>query len=211
MNTEELWAVVADQRRQIAAFLGGLEPDEWNHPTLCDRWTVKDVAAHLAVVPHAPSVPRTVFMVVRARGDADQVNHDIACTYAAQRTPSELMTELQGQATDRRLPGVTTLKNLAMDLVAHGQDMAIPLGRALPVDPAAALSALRRAWTMGWPWYAARRLAGYRLVATDADWTQGQGEEIRGPALSLLLLATGREPSVLPGLEGAGLARLAQA
>ena len=211
MNTEELWTVVAGQRRAIAAFLASLGPDEWGRPSLCDGWTVKDVAAHLAVVPHAPSVLRTVGMVVRARGNADQVNHDIACAYAAQRSPGELVAELRDQVTDRRLPGVTTLKNLAMDLVAHSQDMAIPLGRDLPVDPAAALNALDRAWTMGWPWHAAKRFAGYRLVATDADWSAGQGDEIRGPVLSLLLLATGREPAALPALAGAGLARLGRA
>ena len=63
MNTNQLWGVVEDQRLRVAAFLEPLTDDAWAHPSLCDGWTVKDVAAHLAVVPHAPSLGRMLPMV----------------------------------------------------------------------------------------------------------------------------------------------------
>jgi hypothetical protein len=44
---------------------------------------------------------------------------------------------------------------------------------------------------------------GHRLVATDIDWAVGDGPEIRGPVLALLLLLTGR-PVVMPQLGGEG-------
>jgi len=209
VNTEQLWSVVEDQRRRVAAFLESLSDHEWTQPSLCAGWTIKDVAAHLAVVPHAPSVWRMLPMILGARGSLDQVNHDIACHYSRQLSTDQLVADLRDNAATRVLPRVTSVQNLAMDIVVHGQDMALPLKRDLPVPPDAALNALQRAWTMGWPFHARRRLAGYRLTAIDADWAAGDGPTIAGTTVTLLLLVTGREESVLPLLDGPGVPHFA--
>ena len=52
-----------------------------------------------------------------------------------------------------------------------------------------------------------RRLAGYRLVATDSGWTAGHGQEVTGPIRALLLLLTGRT-ALLADLTGPGAATL---
>ena len=44
---------------------------------------------------------------------------------------------------------------------------------------------------------------GRRLVATDADWARGQGPEVKGRAIDLLLLLANRR-QVVPLLEGPG-------
>ena len=44
---------------------------------------------------------------------------------------------------------------------------------------------------------------GHRLSATDIDWSVGQGPEIRGPVLMLLLVLTGRSVAISQ-LEGEG-------
>jgi hypothetical protein len=50
-----------------------------------------------------------------------------------------------------------------------------------------------------------KRLRDARLVATDLDWSAGQGpKELRGPAADLLLVATGREAG-LRGLSVTGV------
>jgi hypothetical protein len=56
---------------------------------------------------------------------------------------------------------------------------------------------------MGWPFWAKRKLRGVRLVATDSDWSAGDGPDVRGSTDALLLLMTGRTV-VLPRLAGAG-------
>jgi hypothetical protein len=61
---------------------------------------------------------------------------------------------------------------------------------------------------MGWPFHARRRLRGLRLVATDCDWSAGDGAEVRGPIGALLLLLTGRYGAAAPQLDGPGAARL---
>ena len=60
-----------------------------------------------------------------------------------------------------------------------------------------------RVWGMGFPFWARRRLRGYRLTATDIEWPVGAGAEVRGPISAQLLLLTGRS-AALPMLHGAG-------
>lgn len=66
-----------------------------------------------------------------------------------------------------------------------------------------ALPCLRHIWAAPFVG-AARRFSGLRLTATDADWTEGDGPEVRGPVGSLLVAANGRAAG-LDGLEGEGL------
>jgi hypothetical protein len=64
--------------------------------------------------------------------------------------------------------GVTYLETL-IDILVHAQDIAIPLGRRHDMPPAAAAVAASRVLSMRWPPPppSARRLAGFRLTATD--------------------------------------------
>jgi len=52
-----------------------------------------------------------------------------------------------------------------------------------------------------------KRVAGLKLRATDVDWSSGDGPEVSGPMLSLVLVIAGRA-AALPDLSGEGLATL---
>jgi len=167
------------------------------------------VVAHVALTPHSPTVGAILLAAVRARGDFDRVNRDMARAYAA-RPPAELVADLRESADSRRKPAITTLDNLLFDVLVHVQDVALPLGVECPTPPAAAREGVERVWRMGWPFWAKRKLRGLRLEATDVDWTVGDGPVVRGPAQALLLLLTGRAAAALPALAGPGVARLSQ-
>ena len=109
-------------------------------------------------------------------------------------------------APARHNVGVTAWETL-IDIVVHGQDIAVPTGHPLEVGPTVAAAAASRVWD-GQLSRKGRRMAkvfrrlpyhGHRLSATDIDWSVGEGPEIRGPVLALLLLLTGR-PVVIPEL-----------
>jgi uncharacterized protein (TIGR03083 family) len=208
MDREEKWGVIADQRRVLAGLLAELDEEEWERPSLCGQWRVRDVAAHLALTPQSPGLFRILAAGARARGDFDAVNRDLAIAHA-RRPGVDLVGELRELADSRRKPAITTLDNLVFDTLVHIQDVAVPLGRtvAMPVD--AAREGAERVWRMGWPFWARRRLRGLRLVATDADWRAGEGAEVRGPVRALLLLLTGRAATALPQLDGPGAQYLA--
>jgi uncharacterized protein (TIGR03083 family) len=212
MNDDELWAAIDAQRLRTADLLATLTPADWSRRSLCEGWTVRDVAAHLTL--QQLTLGDGIRTALRHPG---RLNHMIQ---AAARDRSALPTE-QIIAEIRRMVGsrrhnvgVTPLETL-IDIVVHGQDMAIPLGRSLPVPAAVASTAASRVWDCQAS-RRGRRMAkvfrplpydGLRLVATDTDWSVGEGAEIRGPVLALLLLLTGRQV-VLPQLEGPGAAVL---
>jgi len=54
---------------------------------------------------------------------------------------------------------------------------------------------------------AKRRIDGLALRATDADWSHGNGPEVSGPILSLVMVMTGRQ-AALGDLSGEGVATL---
>jgi uncharacterized protein (TIGR03083 family) len=79
-----------------------------------------------------------------------------------------------------------------LDLLVHGQDITVPLGRERPMPSQAAAVAATRAWALNWPFRTRRRLRGLQLVATDTSWTVGTGSPLQGPIADQLLLLTGR-------------------
>lgn len=209
MDSVESWRVIAAQRLALADLLEGLSPEGWATPSLCAGWRVRDVAAHVAMAPQVLSVRAMAVEFVRAGGRYDVLNHDLAVRHADSRSTERIVAELREHAASQRLPPVTTYRNILFDILVHGQDIAIPLGRAHPMPLEAARAGAARVWSMGWPFWARRRLRGVRLVATDVAWSAGSGAEVRGPIDALLLLLTGRVATAVPRLAGDGVAALA--
>ena len=210
MDREQAWQVVEQERLRLADLLAGLADDEWDTPSLSAGWRVRDVAAHVALAPQPPGPGEMVAWAVRARGRFHRLNHDVSVAHAEARTGAELVAELRDHAASRRMPVLTNYRNILFDTLVHVQDIAIPLHRTLPMPVAAARAGATRVWTMGWPFWAKRRLAGFRLVATDTLWTVGEGEQVVcGPIEALLLLVTGR-PAALDRLTGAGVGALTE-
>ena len=208
MNRDEKWAVIGGQRRAFADLLAGLDDEQWLRPSLCAEWRIKDVAAHVALAPQSPGLLRILAKGLRARGDLQAVNRDMAIAHAG-RAPAELVAELRTLADSRRKPAITTVDNLLFDTMVHIQDVAVPLGLSVSAPLDAARHGADRVWRMGWPFWARRRLRRLRLVAVDVDWSVGEGAEIRGSVTALLLLLTGRTEAALPQLSGPGAERLA--
>ena len=201
MDHSHAWAAIDDQRRALVRLLEDLQEQEWRRRSLCEGWTVRQVAAHLALQNTTwPAMPRVVLDVIR-HGGMNAAIHAMACRHAEQ--PVEVIV---GEIRDRigvwrPLPAVT------IDYLVHGQDIAIPLGRDLPMPPGLSVLAADRVWSSPRMFHARKKLAVYRLVADDTPWAAGQGHEVCGPMGALLLLLTGR-PAALPHLSGPGAADL---
>jgi uncharacterized protein (TIGR03083 family) len=209
MDADTIWTTVATERRYLADLLDGLAPDDWERPSLCTEWRVRDVVGHVAWTPQPPSAWELLTAAVRHRFDFNSMNRDMAAEFAQQRPPARLVEELRRYADLHRKPIVTTMDNLLFDTLVHVQDVAIPFGIEHTPAEAATTAALERVWAMGWPFHAKRRLQGLRLVATDTGWSAGDGPvEVRGPAMALLLTMTGR-PAGHAQLDGPGAAELA--
>jgi hypothetical protein len=54
---------------------------------------------------------------------------------------------------------------------------------------------------------AKKRIVGLKLRATDVDWATGEGPEVKGPCMSLILAMVGRT-GALADCDGAGVETL---
>ena len=208
--TDALWAGIDDQRARTAALLEGLTPEQWEHPSLCEGWTVRHVAAHLTmqqqrvrdalgfIVAHPRMLRRLAL---------NDFIHNAAVLHAQELSTEQIVAGIRGGIGSRRHnPGLTPLETLT-DFLVHSQDIAIPLDAKLPMLPWLSALAATRRWETRNTWLASvnRRLpwANCRLTATDTDWSRGDGAEVTGPIGAILLLITGRT-TALDQLAGEG-------
>lgn len=210
MGIDESWQVVVEQRLAMAEMLAGLSEKDWESPSLCAGWRVRDVAAHVTLIP-LPPTPRSLLAdYAKARGNYAQFN-TLASRRRAVRTPGQLVDDLRTSAESRSVPRPASPANVMWDILVHAQDIAIPLHIDVPTPPDAGAAAASRIWDLRWPFSfgAKRRLGSFRLTATDAEWTIGTGPEIAGPISAILLLLTGRTAAASPRLAGDGVRLLA--
>ena len=91
-----------DERADFAAFLATLSPRQWQAPTLCARWRVRDVVAH--VISYDELDARGLLAhVVRGRFRPDQVNAAALVGYDT-RTPEQLLALPTDHLQPRGLP-----------------------------------------------------------------------------------------------------------
>lgn len=209
MNEDEIWAAIDRHRLRTAELLETLSEQEWRQPSLCDRWTVRDVAAHLSL--QQIGLGTAALMAIRHPGGTNRIIRE-SSRRRAKLPPERIIDEIRATVGARRPNiGVTCHEGL-IDILVHSQDIAIPLGRRIDVEPAAAAEAASRVWSYagGSKARVFKRipLDGLRFTATDVAWSVGEGRGIDGPIVAILLILTGRL-AALPMLSGEGTAAFA--
>lgn len=196
----ELTELIRNERRAFVDLLGTLSDGQWDAQSLCCAWTVENVAAHLAWAPVAGPLEMGPALV-RAGFNVNRMIADSAVRWTSRGRPAILEQLRDNAEGDAKPIGVPPIAPLA-DAVVHGLDVRVPLGLRRDVDPEAfrliADWSLASSWPMTIPVGGTprKRLHGTRLVATDADWSWGEGTEVREPADSILLRLFGREPAL---------------
>jgi uncharacterized protein (TIGR03083 family) len=196
--------MVVQARRELGTTLEDLTQEQWRASSLCEGWTVRDVAAHLAGWDdlllyrsrrgHAAALWRFVALYATSFGSMRRLNAQLH-----RRT-----AELDGTALARRFgsdddtdlawlfDGTNPEAHLA-EYVVHLHDIRGPLGLEERIDPEVTVAALRgllQLPSVRLPaWW---RLRKQRLEATDADWARGRGEVTRMPAADILYVLAGR-------------------
>jgi uncharacterized protein (TIGR03083 family) len=202
--TDEVRAAVAAERREQADLLADLTPAQWDAPTLCAGWRVREVVAH-TTMPFRTSVPRVLLELVKARGDFNHMADRSARRDAARMSPEQLLAALRDNAEHPWTPPGGGPEGALSHDVIHGLDITVGLGldRLVPPERVATVMAGMRPRNVA---FFGADLGGIELVATDLDWSYGSGALVRGLAQDLLLVVCGRR---LPAgrLEGDAAAR----
>ena len=195
-----------DEREELAALLEGLTPEQWDSPTLCDLWRVRDVAVH--TVSYDELGPAAlVGRFLKGRLSVDRIN-SLGVAEFADRAPEQIAAFVRGHLEPRGLATGFGGMIAVADGMIHQQDIRRVLGISRTIDPErlrAVLDFARYAPLIRGAW----RARGVRLVATDLDWAHGRGPEVRGTGEALLMAMAGRR-AALSDLEGPGKAKLAQ-
>lgn len=204
MTRPDLTPLAEAERRDLADLLTDLEPEEWEAPTLCTRWRVKDVVAH--VFSYDDLRPGQVSaLLLRARLNLNRVN-ELALEPFRHITTEQLLDRARTHQIPRgllaRLRGGLALA----DALIHTQDIRRSLGRPRDVPPERLVPALAMARRS--PFLPARKSGrDLQFIANDLDWTAGRGWVLRGPGEALLMAMAGRSVA-LTECTGPGVPRL---
>jgi len=195
-----------DEREAFASLLDGLTPQQWNTPTLCELWTVREVAIHTVSYDEL-STAGLVGRFLKGRLNTDRINAIGVADYS-DRSPEQITVLIRSYAQPHGLTGGFGGKIALTDGMVHQQDIRRSIGLPRTIDPErlrTALNFARFAPTIRGAW----RARGVRLVASDLDWSHGRGPEVRGPGEALLMAMAGRR-AALDDVDGPGKAKLAQ-
>ena len=195
-----------DEREGFASFLDGLTSQQWNSPTLCELWTVREVAIHTVSYDEL-TTGGLVGRFLKGRLNTDRINAIGVADYS-DRSPQQITVLIRSYAQPHGLTGGFGGRIALTDAMIHQQDIRRSIGLPRTIDPErlrTALNFARFAPTIRGAW----RARGVRLVASDLDWSHGRGPEVRGPGEALLMAMAGRR-AALDDLDGPGKAKLAQ-
>jgi uncharacterized protein (TIGR03083 family) len=198
--------MACEEREDFADLLAGLSPEQWEQHSLCERWRVRDVVAHVLSYDELNRW-QVVRRFVRGGLVPNRANAIGVAEYAS-RSPEQLTELMRACIPPRGLTSGFGGMIALVDGMIHQQDIRRPLGigRIIPPERQERVlnytlqsPAVRGAW----------RTRGLRLVATDLDWAHGKGPEVTGPGEALMMAMAAR-PDALNQLAGAGKELLAQ-
>jgi uncharacterized protein (TIGR03083 family) len=200
----DLMPMVHAERKSLGEFLDTLTPAQWSAPTWCDQWNLRELVAHLTA---AGNITAGHFLAGLAKAgfnfdkfvDGDLRNYSTG-------TPAEVKARYDAIITSNRKPPGPAYVALG-EVMVHGEDIRRSQG-ARGEHPAAHLVTLAEAYKKApAPLRAKKRVAGLKLQATDVDWATGDGPEVKGPCMSLILAMVGRT-GALADCDGAGVETL---
>jgi uncharacterized protein (TIGR03083 family) len=198
--------MACEERADFADLLAGLSPQQWEQPSLCERWRVKDVVAHVLSYDEL-NRRQLVWRFVKGGLWPSRINAVGVAEYAT-RSPEQLVELMRACIPPRGLPSGFGGMIALLDGMVHQQDIRRPLGIPRTIPPQRLHTALTL--TLKSPALrGARRTRGVRMVATDLDWSYGSGPEVSGPGEALLMAMAAR-PDALNQVSGPGKDILAQ-
>ena len=189
MTGPNTMSLARNERTELAELLADLTPDQWNAPTLCEQWRVRELVAHVYSYEDLGWVRLAVRMLT-AGGSVDRANAAGVADHA-DKSPDELLARARKHIQPAGLTSMMGGRIALTDGMIHQQDIRRPLGlpREIPGERlVAALDTARTAPTLS----ATKLIKGLTLQATDLDWSTGTGPLVEGTGEALLMAMAGR-------------------
>ena len=198
---EHLWALAHAERAALADDLAGLSAEQWRHGTLCDRWDVEEVVAHLTA---AASLTQGKWLrsMLGARFRPHVHNQRRLAEYRGD-DPAETLDRFRAVIDSTTAPSSHVPAYLG-EVLVHAQDIRQPLGLTqMPsVDALTPVAEFFAHGNFAVP--SSSRIADLRVQADDGPFTSGSGPLVTGSTLALVMSMAGRS-SYADELDGPGV------
>lgn len=191
LSRDALWAAAHAERASLADDLATLDEAHWAERSLCGRWTVEEVVAHLTAAASIGPL-RWVASVLGARFDFD-LHNDRRLARHRGANPGETLQRFRQVVSSTTSTFGPTAAWLG-EVVVHAQDIRRPLG--LERTPAIeGVTEVARFYAQRDFTVAGRSaVEGLRLEATDGPFATGAGPLVSGTTLALTMAMAGRGP-----------------
>ena len=189
-NDADLQPAVAAELLALADLLDSATDAQWDTPSLCAGWRVREVIAHMTM---AARYSEEEFMAELRRCDFDfsRLSNEIAAR-DAELPASELVASLRSEVMQHWTPPGGGWHGALNHVVIHGLDVTVPLGVPRRSPGATIRVVLDDLTAGGVHAHFGTSFDGRSLQATDLDWSYGSGQVLRGPAEYLALVLCGR-------------------
>ena len=125
-----------EERADFAAFLATLTPQQWQAPTLCTAWRVRDVVAH--VISYDDLGARDLLaLAAQGRFHLGRINAAALTRYDT-RSPEQLLALLADHPQPRGVPAALGGRAGLVETLIHHQDIRRALARPRPIPARAA-------------------------------------------------------------------------
>jgi uncharacterized protein (TIGR03083 family) len=185
-----LQTAVAAEYMVLADVLGSVDESDWDKPSMCAGWRVREVVAHMTMPARYDE--QAFMLELQARDfDFGRLSNEIAA-HDAQLARAELVANLRSDVLHHWAPPGGGYHGALNHVVIHGLDATVPLGvQRRPVDETMRI-VLDDLTEGGANVHFGTDFTGRRFETTDLDWAYGDGEDLRGAAGDLALLLCGR-------------------
>ncbi|MGI8661841.1 MAG: maleylpyruvate isomerase family mycothiol-dependent enzyme [Acidimicrobiales bacterium] len=197
-----------EENADLSALLHSLAPADWERPSLCDGWRVRDVVGHI-LYGNGLELWTLPWKLGRFGFNSDRSGKHYSIKRAEGLTSAQLVADFDERNPWKGTSSVFPARLNLMDRLVHHQDIrrALERPRDVPIERTAPL--LPYLPKLGQVFRSKQRMRGLRFEATDTEWSWGDAgaQLVRGPAEPILMSTLGRGQALMD-CEGDGVPTL---
>jgi len=190
----DLQPMVAAEFQHLADFLASATPGQWDAPSLCEGWRVREVVAHMTM---AARYDEAAFMAeLQDCGfDFTALSNKVAARDGALDT-AELVANLRSDTMAQWAPPGGGYRGALNHVVIHSLDITEPLGARRLHSNDTMRVILDDLTAGGGHQHFDVPIDDKRFEATDIDWSYGDGADVlTGTAATIAVTLCGRQPA----------------
>jgi uncharacterized protein (TIGR03083 family) len=185
----DLQTWVAPTYEGLADLLASAPAEAWDAPSLCEKWQVRHVVAHVTM-PVRMTPEQFGAEMAAAGGDFGVLSDAVAARDAGLPVPEHLANLRSPVLAAWQPPGGGAAGALS-HAVIHSLDITVALDRPAVAPLEALIAVLDQLTAVNGALFGVD-LTGVRLEASDLAWSWGRGDVVRADAGPLVALLSGR-------------------